>query len=80
MCWKDAGLLALVWVLDIAHKLAMSHRTAVPISMEKQVNVSLTVQVLTQTLSPMNNSFAVSESQHRWTNRIRTAHSIESHG
>ena len=70
MCLKDAGLLALVWVLDIAHKLAISHRTAVPLSMDKQVNVSLTVQVLTQTLSPMNNSFAVSESLHWWTNKI----------
>ena len=62
MCFKDAHLLALVWVVDIAHKLAIRHHTAVPISMEKQVNVSLTVQVLAQTLSPVNNSFVVSES------------------
>ena len=62
MCFQDAHLLALVWVVDIAQKLAIPYPTAVPISMEKRVNVSLTAQTSTQILSPMNSSFVVSES------------------
>ena len=58
--FQDAHLLALAWVVDIAHKLAIPYPTAVPISMEKRVNVSLTVRAFTQTLSPMNGSFVVS--------------------
>ena len=67
MCFQDAGLLALTWVVDIAHKLAIPCPTAVPISMEKRVNVSLTVQALTQTSSPMKSSFVVRELVHKTT-------------